>query len=431
MLSFMGSMVVMLALFGGCWLLVRSVSSFRVEALGITGAVGCQQTGTIASLHKLVRFIAIYGARQALFKTAGRLRSGRVWWLGVFPWSSQRDIGVIGCGQFAFATIGYIITTRLGNRFAVSFDPDAHASETFSRFYGCRIARTAGEVIAAPDVKLVYVASTHSTHADYAIAALAAGKDVYVEKPIAVGTAQLDQLLQARTDATSRLFAGYNRPFAAAIRELRGHCAGVLGPLSLSCTVQGHVLGPEHWYRRPEEGTRICGNVSHWLDLMVHVMSWRGLPNRWRIACEWSNPEVRDDNLAVLLTSSEGDLVTITMTSRSDPFEGIAETIMLQWGEVSATIDDFRRMKVHVGPRLIQRRYWPKDVGHIAAILQPFESEPRDFGEIEHSTRLMLAVADMVRKGEHQREFAFVADANATIGRSKPQIEGSAPHENV
>lgn len=369
----------------------------------------------IGAMRKLIRFMAVYGPRRALFKAAGRLRSGRAWWLGVWPWPRRRNIGVIGCGQFAFATIGSVVATCLGNRFAASFDPDARAGTTFARFYGSQACRSAGEVIASPGVDVVYIASTHSTHADYAIAALAAGKDVYVEKPVAVSMVQLRRLLRARPAAAGRLFVGYNRPFAAAIRELRGLCRDVSGPLTLACTIQGHVLPPDHWYRRRDEGTRICGNVGHWLDLMVHVVSWRELPPRWRIACEWSDAQARDDNLAITLTSCEGDLVTIMMTSRSEPFEGIAETIVLQWGGLSATIDDFRRMRVRIGPRQLRRRYWPKDVGHVAAILQPFRDEAaRDFGEVESSTLLMLAIADMVRSGERSREFDFAVDAAAS-----------------
>ncbi|MBS0243946.1 MAG: hypothetical protein JSS20_17365, partial [Proteobacteria bacterium] len=203
------------------------------------------------------------------------------------------------------------------------------------------------------------------------------------------------------------LYAGYNRPFSAAIRDLRTHCLKADGALTLVCTIQGHALGPDHWYRRPEEGTRICGNVGHWLDLMVHIRSWNGLPQQWRIDCVWSNEQVRDDDLTIVLSSSLGDLVTITLTARAEPFEGISEMITLQWGDVAATIEDFRAMTVHVGSRRIRRRYWPKDVGHVAAVMQPFSDEKREFQEVERSTHLMLAIADMIRSGIRSRSFAF------------------------
>jgi predicted dehydrogenase len=363
----------------------------------------------VTAARKLWRFITIYGLRRALFKAAGRLRGGRVWWLGV-RLRDKRDIGVIGCGQFAFATIGYVIATRFGSRFGVAYDPDIRSLISFCSFYGSEPARDASEVIAFAGTRLVYIASNHASHADYAIAALDAGHDVYCEKPLAVTEKSFERLLAARATARGKFYVGYNRPFSAAICELRTHCRDIQGPLTLTCTIQGHLLGQEHWYRHPEEGTRICGNVGHWLDLLVHIRSWNGLPNRWHIDCVWSNANVRDDDLTIVMTSSAGDLVTIILTARAEPFEGIAEMIMLQWGNVAAVIDDFRRMTLQIGPRRLTRRYWPKDVGHCMAILQPFRNEGRSFREIELSTRLMLSITAMVRTGSRSQSFEFQSE---------------------
>ena len=361
----------------------------------------------LGNIRKLLRFAAIYGPRRALFKAAGRMRLGRVAVLGVWPWPRRRDIGVVGCGQFAFATIGYVVATRLGNRIGACYDPDRRAAATFARFFGCRRAESAADIFADPGIRFVYVASPHSTHTAYAVAAFRVGKSVYVEKPVAVTVSQMGDLLDAKRTTRGKLFAGYNRPFSPAIRDLKARCVDLAGPLTLSCIIAGHMIPAGHWYRDPAEGTRICGNVGHWLDLAVHILSWRGLPADWRLACEWSDAAARDDNLAVTLSSNCGDLVSIVMTSRSEPFEGISETIVLQWGEVTATIDDFRRLTVREGAKLSVRKYWPKDVGHAAAILQPFGGQQRDFAEVEASTRLMLAIADMVREGERARAFSF------------------------
>ena len=360
----------------------------------------------IDAVRKFWRYTMIYGPRRSLFKAAGRLRGGRVWWLGIGP-RGARDISVIGCGQFAFATIGYVIFTHFGWRFGKVFDPDPQALASFSRFYCAEEARSAAEVIGSPATRLVYIASNHASHADYAVAALEAGHDVYCEKPLAVTEESFDRLMAAREGARGRLFGGYNRPFAPAIRTLGQHCRDAKGPLTLTCVVAGHMLGPDHWYRQPEEGTRICGNVGHWLVLMVHICSWHTLPKEWRIDCIWSNEAVRDDDLTIVLTSAAGDLVTITLTARAEPFEGISEWISLQWGNVTAIVNDFRTMTVNVGALRFQSRYWPKDVGHVAAILQPFTDDVRDFREIEHSTRLMLAIADMLRSGTRSAPFVF------------------------
>ncbi len=357
-------------------------------------------------LRKLLRFAAIYGPGRALVKAMGRLRVG--FSLGGRG-RGYPGVGVIGCGQFAFSTIAYFV--RRSARLVACHDVDAKAGASFSRLYGAKSVPDTAAILADPAIEIVYVASNHASHAEYAIAALEAGKRVYVEKPVAVTLPQLAALHAAvgAGDRSAKIFAGYNRPFSGAVRHLVERLGNPSGPLTLSCFISGHVIGPEHWYRRPEEGTRICGNVGHWLDLAVHLLSLRHLPDRWHIMLAWTNPESRDDDVAISLTSESGDLVNIVLTARSEPFEGINETINLQWGGLIAKIDDFRAMTVWEGVKLKRSRYWPKDVGHRLATLQPFHGG-RNWGEVEHSSLLMLRIADMVVRGERSADFSFASE---------------------
>jgi predicted dehydrogenase len=232
---------------------------------------------------------------------------------------------------------------------------------------------------------------------------------VYVEKPIAVSYEQLHELASALRESSARIFAGYNRPFSAAIRELRRRTRIVASEgMTLQCFVAGHRLPPDHWYRDPLEGTRVCGNIGHWIDLMVHVLSWRALPDRLDIAVTWASDDERDDNLCIAMSSDRGDLFTVTLTSRCEPYEGINETINFQHGETICKIDDFRSMTLWQGARRTRSRFWPKDVGHELAILQPFRQDSlRDWGEVVHSTLLMLHITEMVVHGRRSSSFSF------------------------
>jgi predicted dehydrogenase len=372
-------------------------------------------------LRKLLRFVSIYGPGRTWFKVAGRLRRGipRLRWRRRTP-----DVGMIGCGQFAYANIGYFVTRAYGARFAACFDIDAHAASTFARGLGvARQCASADELLAQPGLKLVYVASNHASHADYAVAALARGLDVYVEKPVAVTLPQLAALERARRSSGRRLFAGYNRPFSAAVRDYcRTLPADTPGGISMQCFISGHQLAADHWYRLPREGTRICGNVGHWLDLFVHLMARRGQPRELEIALTCADDAEPDDNLSISMRTDRGDLCSIMLSSRAEPFEGINETINLQHGAVICKIDDFRRLQLWQGTRLLRRRYWPKDVGHRRAILQPFEQgAPRDWQEVLLSSLLMLYITGMVREGARMGVFSFereVARLEGAIAQS-------------
>jgi predicted dehydrogenase len=358
-------------------------------------------------LRKLWRFFTIYGPGRTLFKAAGRMRLRPP----VLSWRRPPpDIGLIGCGQFGFATIGYFLQTTFGPRLAACHDIDPGAAASLAHALRVRrICTTSEELLATPGLRTVYIASNHASHADYAVRALAAGLDVVVEKPVAVSRRQLVDLLRARSAAPGRLFAGYNRPFAPALRWLRQHTTMEADQgITLQCFVSGHRLGPDHWYRRPEEGTRVCGNIGHWLDLMVHVVAWRGLPDRLDIRLTWADASEPDDNVNIAIASDRGDLFAVTLTSRTEPFEGIREVIHFQHGNSFAEIEDFRRITLWQGAGRKVRRFWPKDVGHRRAILQPYEGAPsRDWHEVEMSTLLMLHITDMVRHREPSSAFSF------------------------
>ena len=116
----------------------------------------------------------------------------------------------------------------------------------------------------------------------------------------------------------------------------------------------------DHWYRLPEEGTRICGNVGHWLDLAVYLLELDTLADFWSISLSYSNNHARDDDFSISMTSDMGDLVVIVLTSRSEPFEGINETINFQKGDIVAKIDDFRLMSLWQNTHCRKYRYWQR-----------------------------------------------------------------------
>jgi predicted dehydrogenase len=360
----------------------------------------------MSSVAKVLRFVGIYGPGRTLFKAAGRLRIG-------FSMPTLRrtsgGIGVIGCGQFAFATIGYFLRKQ-GARIDACYDIDATAQTSFARALRVKTQPCSSDaLLALPGLSMVYIASNHASHTPYALQSLARDIDTYIEKPIAVSEAQLVALLRAQRRSKARLFAGYNRPFSGAIRMLRRWMP--IDPsrgITLQCYVSGHVIAPDHWYRRPEEGTRVCGNIGHWLDLLVHLLAWRGMPDQLELSLAVADPAEPDDNLSIGITSDMGDLFSVMLSSRTEPFEGINETINIQHHETIAKIDDFRRLTIWQGERLLRSRFWPKDVGHGGAIAQPLAGAvQRDWNEVVRSTQLMLHIADMVRHGKRRSMFSL------------------------
>ena len=367
---------------------------------------------------KVYRFFKIYGVRKTLFKIAGRAR-GKSKLLTILLRSKKKnpDIGVIGCGQFTYSTVGQVISSNYGNRFLDCYDIDTQAADTFADFYQINHhSLDSKSIFDNEKVKYVYIASNHASHTDYAIEALSKNKIVYLEKPIAVNRQQLSRLIRCVKNASKPIYVGYNRPFSKAILDLKTQVLSNFDmPISLNCFVTAHKLPSSHWYRDKNEGTRICGNVGHWIDLGVHILSWTKLPDKWDIQVATSNPLEADDDISISLTSSRGDLIVFVITSRSEPFEGINETINFQQGEVICKIDDFRLSTTWKNETLINKKYHPKDVGHNHSICQPFEEKySREWNEVVKSSLLMLHIADMVKNSNKHSSFSF-KDSLSTI----------------
>ena len=359
---------------------------------------------TVQDLNKVFTFIRVYGFTRSAFKVFGRLR--------YIPWvlryrnvysCEKVSVGVVGCGQFAFSTLSYFL--RKSNRvfFKFAYDPDHRALESFCVFNGVRERLDSEDAAMIRDADLVYIASNHSSHAKYAINYLKRGSVVYIEKPLVVNWEQFWELGALIAERRSSVYVGYNRPFSKAIVELSSLIGSSSGPMSLSCFVVGHQIDKDHWYRHAEEGTRVCGNLGHWLDLAIHLLLKRQTLNYLDIRVVYSDEETSDENITVVLVSDASDLVSLTLTSHSEPFEGINESISFHQAGVIADIQDFRRAVFWVGDKRVVRHYRPKDVGHRKAILQPIEGSGRDLNEIRLSSALMLEVMDLVKNRAGRR----------------------------
>src|SRR6185369_13301800 len=89
-------------------------------------------------------------------------------------------------------------------------DPSENAIKRASGFApGARMMRGLDEVLAAPDVDAVVLATPASAHAAHARQALEAGKHVFVEKPLALSSSDAEEVVRAAEQASRTLMVGH------------------------------------------------------------------------------------------------------------------------------------------------------------------------------------------------------------------------------
>ncbi|MCK5704843.1 MAG: Gfo/Idh/MocA family oxidoreductase [Cyclobacteriaceae bacterium] len=185
--------------------------------------------------------------------------------------------GIIGCGDVteiksgpAFQKVDnseLIAVMRRNGEKAADFAKRHHVSKWYD---------DADKMIADPEVNSIYVATPPSSHAEYAIKSMKAGKPVYVEKPMAMNADECRQMIDVSKATGTPLFVAYYRralPYFVKLKELMDmNAIGEVKMINLTL----------HWPTKPEElggtpGWRVDPSISgggHFHDLAAHQLDY-------------------------------------------------------------------------------------------------------------------------------------------------------------
>ena len=159
-------------------------------------------------------------------------------------------IGVIGVGMIGQDHIRRLTNVLAGAEVVAVSDVDAaRASEVARRLPGGKAYPTGEAVIAANEVEAVVVTSWGATHAAYVLAAIAAGKPVFCEKPLADDEKDCAAILDAEAAFGRRLVqVGFMRRFDAQYRAMKETIAsGAIGAPLLFHSVHRNPAPPGHF----------------------------------------------------------------------------------------------------------------------------------------------------------------------------------------
>ena len=223
--------------------------------------------------------------------------------------SGARDrpvrIGFVGCG---FVTLNrHLPTLRRIPEIEVcalsDLDPAAMAA-VGDRHDVQRRYQTLQGLLSDPDVEAVAVCVPVAGHAEIVLAALDAGKHVFVEKPLARGLGEADRMVRGAQGSSARVLVGFNLRWHRNLEAARRIIAsGALGRIQgLSTVFSDPVLSrkglPAWRSQRSEGGGVLFDKLAHHFDL------WRYL-----LADE-------AEEVFTLSRSGRGDDDTVTITGR-------------------------------------------------------------------------------------------------------------------
>ena len=204
---------------------------------------------------------------------------------------------------------------------------------------------------------VVVVAGYHATHTPIALDVLNKNPSarVFIEKPPVTTEEQLQKLLEVYNP--SQIFIGYNRRHIPWVQNIKKKLGNRESPLFINMTIKEIALNPNHWYFWPNQGTRITGNLCHWVDLAVYWVDV--LPTVLTLT-----KSAGGDDLVLTIAFEDGSLVNLFPTEAGNSLRGVQERIEIKYDDCTIWIDDFLKMIIYEGREKTVRRKILRNKGH-------------------------------------------------------------------
>jgi predicted dehydrogenase/threonine dehydrogenase-like Zn-dependent dehydrogenase len=339
-------------------------------------------------------------------------------------------VGLIGAGSFATSTLLPVMQSISGvDLVGVSAATGAHAGQAKDKFrfrYSCTDEQ---EILADPSINTVVISTRHHLHARQVLAALAAGKHVFCEKPLCLTEEELEAIVQRRSSfeaaSPTLLTVGFNRRFAPMAGQMKRFLDDIHEPLALHYRVNAGFLPADHWINDPEVGGgRIRGEVCHFVDLLSFLAGSLPVEVQTR---PLSNPgQYSDDNVLIALRFANGSEGSIHYLSNGDRSFS-KERIEVFGGGAVAVLEDFRRLDLtRHGKTSTVRSRWRQDKGHRAELLafadalRSGTAEPIPFSSIVATTLATLSILKSRSSGQ-----PAVIDTQAFMHRAALQKDSA------
>ena len=315
-------------------------------------------------------------------------------------------IAMIGSGNYASRVLIPALA-KAGAQFLGIASSGGQTAASVGRKFGFAEATSdATALITDPRINTVVIATRHDSHARLVCDALAAGKHVFVEKPLALRISELDAIDAAwralPAEQRPLVMVGFNRRFAPYVLRMKSLLDSVAAPKTFIVTVNAGALHAEHWTQVPAiGGGRIIGEACHFIDLMRFLA---GAPiKRWQVMNIDSESEVTDDKASITLAFVDGSIGTLHYFANghsSYPKERIEAFCA---GKV-LQLDNFRRLRGYGWKGFGKISSWRQDKGQAACAaaflmaIRDGRSAPIAFEELIDVGRVTVEVGEAIRR---------------------------------
>lgn len=263
-------------------------------------------------------------------------------------------------------------------------------------------------MLANPAINAVAIVTRHDSHARFVAQALRAGKHVFVEKPLAINAASLQEIKASyeeahRAGCGPQLMVGFNRRFSPQVEKMKTLLGAVKLPKSFIMTMNAGAIPANHWTQdNAIGGGRIIGEACHFVDLMRFLAGSSVVSVQARCMGQAPGVDVAEDKASITLGFEDGSFGTI-MYLANGAASFPKERVEVFAGGGVLQLDNFRKLRGYGWPGFSKLNLWKQDKGQngcAAAFLKAVETGTPAItsDEIFEVARVTLEVADQLRR---------------------------------
>jgi predicted dehydrogenase/threonine dehydrogenase-like Zn-dependent dehydrogenase len=323
------------------------------------------------------------------------------------PIGAGIGVSLVGAGNFARLVLMPALAKQKGMHFRGICTAKAVNAVYTGEKYDFAFATTdADEILGDDRTSAIVIATRHDLHASLVIAALRAGKNVFVEKPLCISGIELERIGACVAELGSRcplVMVGFNRRFAPALRLLRNHFDAAV-PLSISYRFAPGEIPANAWPQDMEVGGgRIVGEACHAIDVCVALMN--SVPAR--VFAESvdlvGGGGTSDDRVFITIRHGNGGISNVSYQAGGDR-SGPTERLEVFGGGRTAVMEGWDTIEMWAGSRRTRAK-GDRNKGHaagLAAFIDACQSGgtwPIPWEHIYGTTWASLAAINSLRTG--------------------------------
>ena len=225
-------------------------------------------------------------------------------------------------------------------------------------------------MLSNPAINTVAIVTQHNSHATFVTQALQAGKNVFVEKPLALNHNEIDGIVEALGvhENQQRLMVGYNRRFSPLIHKMKALLEGVKEPKSFIMTMNAGAIPADHWtHDLAVGGGRILGEACHYIDLLRFLAGSAITGYQATQIGNVPSVDIREDKAAIMLNFADGSFGVIHyLANGGSSFP--KERIEVFAAGATLQIDNFRKLTGFNWPGFKKMNLSKQDKGQEACV---------------------------------------------------------------